>query len=170
MIFREEKPEDVAQIRKLNDLAFGETGEGQLVDTLRQREAIVLSMVAEDQSKILGHILFTTVTIRNDEDEEDFTALGIGPMAVLPDYQRKGIGSELMKAAIEKCRELDHEIVVVLGHPEFYPRFGFVTSAPLGIQWQYDAPEEAFMVLELYENALRGRCRVVSYREEFNEL
>ncbi|MHC4212539.1 MAG: GNAT family N-acetyltransferase [Planctomycetota bacterium] len=168
MIFREEKPEDVAQIRRLNDLAFGETGEGELVDKLRQREAITLSMVAEDKGKILGHILFTNVAIRNNEAE--FTALGIGPMAVLPQYQRKGIGSGLMEAAIEKCRELGHEIVVVLGHPEFYPRFGFVTSAPLGIRCQFDAPEEAFMVLELCENALRGRCGVVSYRDEFNEL
>jgi putative acetyltransferase len=168
MIFREEKPEDVAAIRRLNDLAFGETGEGELVDTLRQREAIVLSMVAEDQGKILGHILFTTVTIRNTE--EDFTALGIGPMAVLPDHQRQSIGSRLMEAALKKCRELGHEIVIVLGHPEFYPRFGFVTGRTFGISCEFEVPDEAFMVLELCENALRGRCGVVSYHEEFNEL
>ena len=168
MIFREEKPEDMVAIRKLNDLAFDGTGEGELVDKLRQRKAIALSMVAEDQGKILGHILFTTVTIRNDE--QNFTALGIGPMAVLPQYQRKQIGSKLMEAALQKCRELEHEIVVVLGHPEFYPRFGFVPGRTFGISCEFEVPDEAFMVLELKEGALKNINGIAKYQPEFNEL
>jgi len=166
--FRQEAKGDQAGVRRVNEQAFETGSEADLVDTLREHGAFVLSMVAEQKGDIVGHVLVTTVKISNEADA--FDAIGIGPMAVLPEHQRKGIGTSLLKTALIKCRELGHEIVIVLGHPEFYPRFGFVPSAPLGIRCEFDAPEEAFMILELREHALRGRTGIASYRPEFKML
>jgi putative acetyltransferase len=91
-------------------------------------------------------------------------------MAVLPSYQRKGIGSRLLRSALDKCRELDYDAVVVIGHPEFYPRFGFVPARLKGIRCEFDVPDEAFMLLELREDALAGRTGLVRYQPEFGEV
>jgi putative acetyltransferase len=163
--FRPKQIGDEAAIRDLNEQAFGQPNEANLVDALRKRGAAVLSMVATENDRVVGHVLFTEAIVA--EADSQFRALGPGPMAVLPSHQRRGIGSRLLQSALDKCRELDYDAVVVIGHPEFYPRFGFVPATLKGIRCEFDVPDEAFMVLELREDALAGRTRVVRYQPEF---
>lgn len=166
--FRVEQIGDEAAIRVLNEQAFGQSNEANLVDALRERGAAVLSMVAADNDQVVAHVLFTEAIVA--EADSQFKALGVGPMAVLPSHQRKGIGSQLLERALDKCRELDYDAVVVIGHPEFYPRFGFVPARLKGIRCEFDVPDEAFMVLELRKDALAGRTGVVKYQQEFLEV
>jgi len=131
------------------------------------RQAFTLSLVATYIDKVVGHILFSPVTI--ESESLSFTAVGLGPMAILPPYQKKGIGSQLIRAGIERCRQAGHEIVVVIGHPDYYPRFGFVPAKPKGIDCEFEAPEEAWMILELREGALAGRRGTVKFQPEFRK-
>ncbi len=163
---RREKPGDVAAVRALLEEAFGQPDEAALVDALRARGAARLSMVAERGGRILGHILFSIVTI--GEGDASFDALGLGPMAVAPACQRQGIGSQLVAAGFKECQMAGYEVVVVLGHPEYYPRLGFVPAGPLGIGCEFEVPEEAFMVAELRPGALAGRRGIVRYQPEFS--
>jgi putative acetyltransferase len=163
--FRQEELSDQHAIRRVNEQGFGTSEEADLVDALRQANAIVLSMVALDGEDIIAHILFTEIVLKQADSQ--FTGLGLGPMAVMPSYQRKGIGSRLLQIALDKCRCLDYDFVVVLGHPEFYSKFGFSPAKPYGISCEFDAPDEAFMVLELRENGLAGRSGIAHYRGEF---
>jgi putative acetyltransferase len=166
--FRQEEPGDQIAIRRVNEHGFGGGQEADLVDALRQVNAIVLSMVAVDGKDIIAHVLFTEVLVTQADTQ--LAALGLGPMAVLPWHQRKGIGTQLLKIALDKCRRLDYDFVVVLGHPEFYSRFGFSPAKPYGFSCEFDAPDEAFMVLELRENGLAGRSGIVHYRDEFRNV
>ena len=168
LVIRPETPEDSAAIRSVNEEAFGSSSEADLVEKLRSRQAYTLSLVATDGDKVIGHILFSPVTIGSTDTS--FGALGLGPMAVLPSYQRKGIGSQMVWAGLEECRRLGHEIIVVLGHPDYYPRFGFVLAKPKGIDCEFEVPEEAWMVLELREGALAGRSGTVKFQPEFHEV
>ncbi len=165
ILIRPERPDDVAAVHTVNAAAFGQPEEADLVDALRLAGAATLSLVAERDGEIVGHILFSPVTIESDRGS--FEAIGLAPMAVAPSCQRQGIGSRLIRAGLRECRRAGHEIVVVLGHPEYYPRFGFVPSKPLGIRYEAEVPEEAFMVLELRQGALAGRGGIVRYRPEF---
>lgn len=164
---RSETPEDIASIHRVNKEAFGGTGEAELVDNLRNRGVLTLSLVATDGGKVAGHISFSPVNIATGSS--GFEAIGLAPMSVLPDYQRRGIGSQLVRAGLEECRRLGHEIVVVLGHPDYYPRFGFIPARPKGIDCEFEVPEEAWMVLELREGALAGRSGTVKFQHEFHE-
>ena len=166
--FRQEEPGDQLAIRRVNEQGFGGREEADLVDALREANAIVLSMVALDGDDIIAHILFTEVDLVQADSQ--FKGLGLGPMAVLPSHQRKGIGTQLLKIALDKCRRLDYDFVVVLGYPEFYSKFGFSPAKPHGIRCEFDAPDEAFMVLELRENGLAGRSGTVHYRDEFRNV
>ncbi len=172
-LIRREAPGDAAAIRRLNDAAFGQPEEGEIVDRLRQALAggdePWISLVAEIEGEgIVGHILFTEVEIRAAAGGEPAaTAVGLAPMAVRPDLQRRGIGSRLVETGLAECRAAGHELVVVLGHPAYYPRFGFVAAAGLGLAWEGEAPSEAFMALELTAGAAASRGGVVSYRPEF---
>jgi putative acetyltransferase len=165
---RPEQPKDLAGIRHVNEAAFGQPNEANLVDSLRAHGKVVLSLVAIHDNKIAGHILFSPVTI--ESEGKTFAAIGLGPMAVLPEYQGTGIGSALIDNSLEQCREAGHSCVVVLGHPEYYPRFGFVPASKFGIKCEYEAPDEAFMVIELRKGALQGRSGTVKYQPEFNEV
>ncbi len=165
---RPEQHKDLAGIRRVNERAFGQPNEANLVDALRAHGKVTLSLVAEQDNKIVGHVLFSPVTI--ESEGKLFSAIGLGPMAVLPEYQRTGIGSALINQGLEQCREAGHVCVVVLGHPEYYPRFGFVPASKHGIKCEYNAPDEAFMVIELRQGALRGRSGTVKYQPEFNEV
>jgi len=167
MDIRTELPANIIGIHRVNELAFEQPLEADIVDALRSAGAVVLSMVAVEGADIVGHILFSPVTVESDEGA--FEAVGLGPMAVVPERQRRGTGSALVQAGVDALRKAGHEVVVVLGHPEYYPRFGFRRASEFGVRWEHDAPDEAFMVLELSPGALRGRGGVVRYRPEFNE-
>lgn len=147
--------------------AFDTETEAKLVDALRDAGAHRVSLVATFNDEIAGHILFTPVTFENGADEGDL--IGLAPMAVLPEQQRRGIGSQLVRAGIETCREAGYKAVVVLGHAGYYPRFGFQPASAFGIQCAYDVPDEAFMALELVPGALKNLHGTVHYHLLFNK-
>jgi len=168
VIVRSERSEDAATVHLVNEQAFGSPEEADLVDALRRRGAVSLSLVAEVDDNIVGHILFTPVVI--ESPGSSFDAVAIGPMAVMPDHQNKGIGSKLVREGLDKCGKSGHEVVVVLGHPNFYPRFGFKPANSFGIKCEFDVPDEAFMVVELKEGALANRVGTVKYQPEFSAV
>jgi len=162
---REESPEDKGAVRRINELAFGQPEEADLVDALRGVARPQLSLVAVSRGEVVGHILFSPVSIESGDSV--WGALGLGPMAVLPELQNRGIGSELVRRGLAECKLLGRDIVVVVGHPEFYPRFGFAPARSKGLECEYEVPDEAFMVAELTPGALQGVSGVVKYRPEF---
>jgi putative acetyltransferase len=167
LLIRSETPEDVGSIRYVNDQAFGPEDESKLIEKLRKRGVLTISLVAVQDGEIVGHIAFSPVVV--ESEASSFGAITLAPMAVLPAYQRKEIGSQLVRAGLEECRRLGHEIIVVLGHPDYYPRFGFVLARPKGIDCEFEVPEEAWMILELREGALAGRRGMVRFQPEFKE-
>ena len=164
---RLETPGDVASIRYVNEQAFGQKEEAEIVEKLRDRAALTFSLVAFQGNEVVGHIAFSPAVVASQSS--NFVAIALAPMAVLPAHQRQGIGGQLVRAGLEECRNSGYEIVVVLGHPTYYPRFGFVPANQKGINCEFEVPEEAFMVLELHEGALAGRGGVVKFRPEFSE-
>jgi putative acetyltransferase len=176
MEVRAEKPEDLEAIRRVNFAAFGRESEADLVDQLRGA-ASTFSFVAVELERIVGHIFFSPVAIPQSghsanvgECAGDLLVLGLAPVAVLPKYQRQGIGSLLIQSGLEECARLSFKAVVVLGSPAYYPRFGFIPAKEKGLGCEYPVPDEAFMVLELEPGALEGCAGVVKYRSEFNHL
>jgi putative acetyltransferase len=169
MIVRQERPEDVAGIRHVNEQAFDGPAEADIVDLLRARGKVALSLVAAQDDRIVGHILFSPVMIES-EGELCASAVGLAPMAVLPELQKQGIGSRLVKHGLEQCRKAGYQCVVVLGHAEYYPRFGFLPASRYGLKCVYDVPDEVFMAIELREGALAGRAGIVKYQPELNEV
>jgi putative acetyltransferase len=148
--------------------AFGREGEAALVDQLRGA-ASMFSFVAVESEQIVGHICFSPVAIIG-ECAGDLLVLGLAPVAVLPEYQRQGIGSLLIQHGLEECTRLGFKAVVVLGSPAYYPRFGFIPAKEKGLGCEYPVPDEAFMVSELESGALEGCVGTVKYRSEFNKL
>lgn len=165
VVVRPERAEDEAQIRQVNREAFGREGEAGLVDALRRAGAVTLSLVAVRQGQVVGHILFSPMTIQ--AEEETYPAVGLGPLAILPRFQGQGIGSQLVEAGLAACRAAGHEIVIVLGHAGYYPRFGFRPASLYGVRWEHEAPDEAFMVIELRPGALTGKGGVARYHPAF---
>jgi putative acetyltransferase len=131
---------------------------------LRRHAAPIISLVAEEDANIVGHILFSPVMLAGEGSP---TLMGLAPMAVVPARQRQGIGSSLVSEGLERCRRINAAAVVVLGHPEYYPRFGFVPGSRLSLRCEYDVPENVFMVRELHEGALRGFAGIVRYHPVF---
>jgi len=165
---RKEQIGDEEQIRVVNTSAFGRPTEAAIVDTLRQTCSERLSLVALRGDQVVGHILFTPVII--ESKERSLKGMGLAPMAVLPEFQRQGIGSKLVQAGLEEMRKAKQPFVIVLGHPEYYPRFGFVRASKYGIVSEYEGvPEEAFMILVLDEVAFEGTSGIAKYRPEFKE-
>jgi putative acetyltransferase len=117
---REERPADVAAIRDLNKRAFGQDHEGNIVDALRANSGALLSLVATLDDRVVGHIMFSPITVG-----DTLTGAALAPMAVLPDHQRQGIGSKLIEAGILKLKDAAWPFIIVLGHADYYPRFGF---------------------------------------------
>jgi putative acetyltransferase len=159
---RPETATDHEAIRQVNLLAFGQEAEGELVDMLREQGYVRLSLVAERDSKIVGHILFSAIQIGAED------ALALAPMAVVPDHQRRGIGSALIQTGLEQCRQAGHRIVIVLGHPDYYPRFGFLPELAAPLKSKYAG--EAFMALELVPGALDGVTGEVKYPPPFDAI
>ena len=165
MRVRAETPEDHGAVRRVNELAFDGGTEANLVEALRENAPLYISLVAEEGGQVVGHILFSPVTVESAGG--DWEALGLGPMAVLPERQGRGVGSALVREGLEECLRLGREVVFVLGHADFYPRFGFRPAGPLGITCEFPSPEENFMVAELRPGALSGRTGLIRYSPEF---
>jgi putative acetyltransferase len=152
IIIRPETPADANPVRHVNELAFGQPLEADLVDRLRQTRTDSLSLVAEDDA-VVGHILFTPVVVENAARR--VVGMGLAPMAVLPDRQRQGIGSQLVRRGLNILRKRGCPFVVVVGHPEYYPRFGFEPASRHGLASQWEGmPDAAFI----------GRCGKVPGR------
>ena len=167
MRIRTELPSDVPRIHEINRAAFDSAMEANLVDALRARAAHVISLVAEDAGEIVGHILFSPVQLTG---AGDVRAMALAPMAVAPERQRAGIGSALVRAGLAECTRRDVDAVFVVGHPDYYPRFGFARASSAGFACEFDVSDDAFMVIELLAGALRGRAATVSFHPAFKEL
>ncbi len=165
--FANETDDDITSIRQVVIAAFGQTSEAELIEAIRNSPNFIpeLSIVAVEEGKVLGHILFSPIVI--EAQEQAFPALALAPLAVTQTRQREGIGSQLVQVGLSKCRELGHSIVVVLGHPHYYSRFGFQKANQFGIQAPFSVPDEAFMVLELNLDALRNVKGMVRYPAYF---
>lgn len=169
MIIRVETAEDFTPVRRVNEAAFGQPGEAALVDALRKTARPYVSLVAEVDGRIVGHIFFSPVTVEPDVPDMAATAaLALGPMAVLPESQRSGVGSRLVEEGLKECLRLGFPVVFVVGHPGYYPRFGFVPAGLKKFKCVYDVPDEVFMVLELSPGASDGRSGLVRYLPEFD--
>jgi putative acetyltransferase len=166
MMIRREEPRDIAAIRFVNEQAFGGAGEANAIDALRARGAATLSLVAVIDDRVVGHLFFTPAVL--ESPDRSWPAVGLAPLAVLPEYQQRGIGSALMDAGLEECRHLGCERVIVLGHPDYYPRFGFERASQYGVRFEFEAPDEACMILALQPGALDGVSGVARYQPEWN--
>jgi len=168
IVIRHEQPEDIAVIHQIVAQAFGRPAEANLVDALRRNGKAILSLVADDNGRVVGHILFSSVVI--DTGEKLFSGIGLAPLAVSPERQNEGIGSLLVEQGLRECREAGHPFVVVLGHSHYYPRFRFVPASRYNITSEYDVRDEVFMVQELQEGSLLGIAGTAKYQNEFNEV
>ncbi len=165
---RHEMPQDISAIRRVTEMAFNGKTEADIVDALRENGHSVLSLVAIQDENVIGHAIFSPVKIVSDT--EGFDAISLGPMAVLPDLQRQGVGSELVRRGLSELRQKDLGVCVVLGHAEFYTRFGFLPARQFNIRCKYDVPDEAFMVTELRKGALAKIRGTVEYSSEFDAV
>ena len=166
MQIREERTSDLKAIHRVHELAFDSSAEAQLVDLLRSRGVAAISLVAEDGGEIVGHILFSPVSI--DPPARGWRALGLAPVAVVPERQRQGIGKSLIDEGLQRCKERGFHLVVVLGDPAYYTKFGFMRSKHFGLGNEYQA-DEHFMVVELTPRVLDSFTGLVKYASEFNE-
>ncbi len=166
---RAETPRDSAAVYEVNRAAFGRPHEAALVDALREAGAPLVSMVAVEDDTVVGHILFSPVSVE-PESPNEFCAVGLAPLAVLPARQRRGVGSALMQSGIEECRRRGYDAIFVLGDPAYYRRFGFAPAAAKELRCGFPVPEEAFMVAESRPGALNGVRGLVRHRPEFNTL
>ena len=169
-LIRPETASDHSYVAEVHRRAFGQDNEARLVEMLRRSQAYTaeLSLVGEVTKQIVGHILFSPIVIRSTE--RDFPALALAPMAVLPGYQRRGIGSALVRSGLARCRELGWSRVIVAGHAEYYPRFGFVPASTKGVRAPFAVPDEAFMLIELAPEACNDCAGVVEYPSAFSEV
>src|SRR4030042_1769787 len=165
MMIRKEASTDIQDIRRLNDLVFAGLVEGIIVDSIRDRCREALSLVAVHRDQIVGHIFFSPVAISGMNGIE---AMGLGPMAVFPEYQRKGIGKALITRGIQELQKVGCAMVVVLGHAEYYPKFGFIPASRYNLKCQWEGiPDNVFMV-KFLKSEKKGRLTgIVRYRKEF---
>jgi putative acetyltransferase len=161
---RPETNADRAAVRAVNEAAFETPAEADLVEALHRTDMSLVSLVAEVDGKVVGHILFSPVSLIG---HAHLNVMGLAPMAVVPDYQRKGIGSALVRQGLTRCKDLGCCAVVVVGHPGYYPRFGFVPANRHALRCEYDVPEDVFMVAELEAGALSSAAGLVRYDDAF---
>ena len=162
---RVESAADIDGIYAVNAAAFETDAEARLVNGLRQSGTDpFISLVAAQDGHVVGHILFTPVEIG------EWRAVALGPMAVAPASQRRGIGSMLVLAGLKACAEAGEQVVCVLGHPEYYPRFGFRRMSEFGLTCEFKAPDNVLMVAELKPGAIAGRTGEVRYHSLFKTV
>ena len=161
---REERPDDVAVIRRINQHAFGQDDEANIVEALRANNGVLLSLVATRDGEVVGHLMFSVATIG------DVIGAALGPMAIHPHHQRQGIGSQLVEAGIHTLKGAGCPFIVVVGHPEFYPRFGFKPASAYGLQCEWNVPDDVFMVLMLDSARTSSLSGAVKYRGEFSTV
>jgi len=168
---RKENSSNIKEVYEINRLAFGQENEARLVNLLRSSNAFIpeLSLVAGFGDKLVGHILFSKIVIV-DKNRKEAESLALAPMAVIPEFQQKGIGRRLVKSGLDKAKELNYKSVIVLGHEHYYPRFGFLPADRWHIQAPFDVPANVFMALELIPNGLEGISGTVKYPKEFEAV
>lgn len=164
MRIRPESEADRAAVRAVNEAAFETATEADLVEALHRKDVSLISLVAEVDGRVVGHILFSPVSLA---ERADLNLMGLAPMAVVPDHQRNGIGSALVRQGLERCKDLGSRAVVVVGHAEYYPRFGFVPADRYALRCEYDVPADVFMVAELETGALNGVSGLIRYDDAF---
>lgn len=163
MILRDETPADRAAIYELHRQAFGGEDESRLIDVLRDQGYHRVSLVAEEDGRVVGHALFSAIEIVTPDAR--LPVLSLAPVGVLPEWQNRQVGTQLIRQGLERCRSTGHSIVLVVGHPPYYPRFGF--SQELARQLECPYAGDAFMALELVPNAMRGLRGRVEYSSPF---
>jgi putative acetyltransferase len=170
VVIRQETDSDFAAVIDVNRQAFGRDDEARLVERLRKSRTFIqeLSLVADLNRQIVGHILFTKIVIRSGDGNE-YPSLALAPMAVLPRCQKQGIGGKLVQHGLKRAIELGHRSVIVLGHEQYYPAFGFEPASRWNISCPYDVPDNVFMAMELSEDGLKGVTGTVKYPDDFNE-
>lgn len=166
-VIRDERQEDVAAVREVNVAAFPTPAEADLVDALRDAADPLVSLVAELDGVVVGHLMCSPATLGG---HPDVRLMGLAPMAVLPTHQGRGVGSALVREAVARCRALGADGMIVLGHPGYYPRFGFTPASRWGITCEYEASDEAFMALELRPAVFAGRAGLARYHPVFANL
>lgn len=164
---RSETEADKEAVFDINAAAFPTDAEARLVDSLRTSAEPLVSLVAVENEDVVGHIMFSKVTL---ESFDELQLMGLAPMAVSPSLQRGGIGTGLVNAGLQRCRELGIGAVAVLGHPGYYPRFGFRPATEWGIKSEYDVPEDVFMLLELSTGYLQPYEGKIRYHAAFADV
>ena len=162
---REERSDDVPAVRDLNRRAFGQDQESNIVDALRTNAAALLSLVATLNGQVVGHIMYSPLSI-----DGKFEGAALGPMAVLPQCQRRGIGSKLIEAGNRKLKDDGCPFIIVVGHADYYPRFGFKPASEHGIKCEWDVPDNVFMLLVLDQAKMAGVSGLARYRPEFSSV
>ncbi|ACK71749.1 GCN5-related N-acetyltransferase [Gloeothece citriformis PCC 7424] len=163
---RPENQDDAQGVRFLLEKTFNRPQEANLVETLRARDMISLSLVAHIDEQIVGYIAFSPVEL--ESNESSLKILGLAPLAILPQYQRQALGSNLVEIGLQQCQALGYEAIVVLGEPTFYHRFGFRPTSLYSLWSSFDIPSEFFMIKELITGSLGGHSGVILYQPEFN--
>ena len=168
---RKETKNDFSDVYNLNEVAFEQDAESKLIGLLREREDFIpeLSNVALIDNNIVGHILFTKIII-SDNNGNEFDSLALAPMAVIPEFQGRGVGGKLIKNGLNTARSLGYKSVIVLGHKDYYPKFGFEMASKWNIKAPFNVPDEVFMAIELVENSLENVSGIVKYPKEFEEV
>ena len=161
---RSEHPDDTPAIRDVNRRAFEQDQEASIVDALRPMERRRLSLVATLNDRVVGHIMYSPVEIG------ELTGAGLGPMAVLPEHQREGVGSKLIEAGNRQLKSAGCPFIVVIGHADYYPRFGFKPARPLGMACEWEVPDDVFLLLVLDPEKMRGIAGTAKDRHEFSTV
>jgi len=171
---RQEIPDDFKEVSDIIEDAFqneeiSDNTEHRLVERLRNSEAFIpeLSLVAVNGNEIVGHILLTRIKI--ESEKKTFDSLALAPVTVKPVYQKKGIGGLLIRESHRIAKEMGFKSIILLGHEDYYPRFGYELTSKYGIKIPFDAPEKNCMAIELVEDGLKGISGTVEYAKEFYE-
>ena len=168
MKIREERSSDIDIIWNLNSMVFETEAEANLVNALRNSGCTYLSLVADIAGKVVGHIFFSPVELTGNKN--NLKIMGLAPMAVLSEFQNRGIGTKLVRTGLAYCKARAYDAAVVLGHPTYYPRFGFVPSVNFDIKSEYDVPDDVFMIQALRTGALKHHRGIIKYQQAFNQV